>query len=501
MPTNDDNLNTSPAPPQPTDTNQNVNDVKISDANPQDFLHDSSNIQLLQNNTTNSDNLNPPPDIPDMQTINDDNPNPQPDNPMPDDDYRCNVKRMYEEYKQNYNPRPIPNRFPKSFTFFTVSVFIITIVFGLYCIISDSSKGSLNNNTSNSAYLNQTQYVLPTQHKPADVNEKYQNDDGSYTTEGVSQLVMPSVVEIFTYSGQENSFYNTPLGSGSGIILSTDGYIVTNAHVLEDAGSFSVILNDNSEYSGSIVGKDTKTDIAVIKINADNLPAAAFGNSDDVIIGEQVMAVGNPAGLTGSVTDGIVSGVNRKIKTDATGFEMNCIQTNAAISPGNSGGALVNMFGQVIGITSSKYVNSSYEGLGFAITINEAKPIIEELISQGYVANRVKIGISFMSLNSDYAVASFEDTLGITAPDNISGIWINQIDPDCDIANTSLAVNDVIISVNNTDVYDYDTLYSTIKGKTPDDLMTAKVKRYSSNGSVQEFEIQFHPVADTSGNY
>ena len=203
-------------------------------------------------------------------------------------------------------------------------------------------------------------------------------------------------MEIYTYSSSNPDIM---IGSGSGIIITQDGYIVTNTHVLEGSqyslldeselekpDSFIVNTYNDKQFEAEIVGRDAKTDIAVIKIKADNLPAAELGDSDETVLGERVAAIGNPAGLTGSITDGIVSGLNRKIKADSTGFEMDCIQTNAAISPGNSGGALVNMYGQVIGITSSKYVSSSYEGLGFAITINEAKPVIEELISQGYVS-------------------------------------------------------------------------------------------------------------------
>ena len=151
--------------------------------------------------------------------------------------------------------------------------------------------------------------------------------------------------------------------------------------MLTDGKAFTVITADEEEYPASVVGSDNKTDIAVIKVDKTDLPAAVIGDSDEVKLAKRGCHR-QSAGLSGSVTNGIVSGLNRKIRSDATGFDMDCIQTNAAISPGNSGGALVNMYGQVIGITSSKYVNASYEGLGFAITINEVLPIVEELIQQ-----------------------------------------------------------------------------------------------------------------------
>ena len=162
-------------------------------------------------------------------------------------------------------------------------------------------------------------------------------EDGSYTVEGVAAAVRPSIVEIRTYADEKGTLLD---GTGSGIILSEDGYIITNAHVLTDGKAFTVITADEEEYPASVVGSDNKTDIAVIKVDKTDLPAAVIGDSDEVKLGEAVVAIGNPAGLSGSVTNGIVSGLNRKIRSDATGFDMDCIQTNAAISPGNSGGAL-----------------------------------------------------------------------------------------------------------------------------------------------------------------
>lgn len=202
--------------------------------------------------------------------------------------------------------------------------------------------------------------IIQQQDKPElDKDAENTDADGAYTVEGVASVVCPSIVEIETYGDAKGEQLS---GTGSGIISSEDGYIITNAHVLTNGKSFHVIMSDETEYPATVIGKDNKTDLAVIKIEGSDFPAAVMGNSDEVVLGESVVAIGNPAGLSGSVTNGIVSGLNRQIRSDATGFDMNCIQTNAAISPGNSGGALVNMYGQVIGITSSKYVSSSYEG-------------------------------------------------------------------------------------------------------------------------------------------
>lgn len=145
-------------------------------------------------------------------------------------------------------------------------------------------------------------------------------------------------MEIYTY---KDSTQKQLSGTGSGVVISEDGYIVTNAHVLDAEGFHAVHTVDDKVYDAKVIGRDSKTDIAIIKINNANLQPAILGDSDEAIVGEQVIAVGNPAGLSNTVTDGIISAVNRKVRSDSTGFEMNCIQTNADISPGNSGGALV----------------------------------------------------------------------------------------------------------------------------------------------------------------
>lgn len=343
--------------------------------------------------------------------------------------------------------------------------------------------------------------VLYRESKPegADDDSEYMDENGKYTTEGIAAVVSPSVVEIYTY---DDSQHSTMIGSGSGVIISKDGYIVTNTHVLEADGYHTVTTSDGEVYDAKIIGRDSKTDIAIVKITASDLKPAVLGDSDEVVVGEQVMAIGNPAGLSGSVTDGIVSAVNRKIKSDSTGFEMNCIQTNADISPGNSGGALINMYGQVIGITSSKYVSSSYEGLGFAITINDAAPIIEELINQGYVSGRFRIGIQLIDMETDLKRASIEEELGITLPEDFSGIYIAEISEDCDIANTELQPGDFITAINGKSISTYDELYDAISSMYgAGDYVPATCARVNEDGEVSYFEIEFMLMEDTSGDY
>ncbi len=377
---------------------------------------------------------------------------------------------------------------------FFVLIFI-TIALGLFGIIADLMKSSDHISTANP-----NQVVIYQNSKPEGANdlENFVDENGRYTTEGVAAAVKESIVEIYTYT---DAFHNNLQGTGSGVVLSEDGYIVTNAHVLLEDGYHDVHTTDGKVYSAKVVGRDVKTDIAVIKVN-ETLKAAVLGNSDEVIVGEHVLAVGNPAGLSNTVTDGIVSATGRKIRSDSTGFEMNCIQTNAAISPGNSGGALVNMYGQVIGITSSKYVSSSYEGLGFAITINDAKPIIEQLIKNGYIDGRFRIGIRLIDMSKPSKRETIEEALGYKIPEDFEGIYISEVMEDCDIANTELKSGDFITAINGKSVKTYDELYDTISASYgAGDTVPATCARIDKDGNVEYFNIEFELMPDTSGNY
>lgn len=332
--------------------------------------------------------------------------------------------------------------------------------------------------------------------------EKYKDENGKYTPEGAAALVKPSIVKIYTYKNYSNFNANIPVGTGSGIVLNEDGYIATNAHVLEADGYHVVETVDGETYSAAVIGRDSKTDIAVVKIDADGLTPAILGNSDEAVVGEQVIAIGNPANLASTVTDGIVSAVNRKISSDTSGFEMDCIQTNADISPGNSGGALVNMYGQVIGITSSKYVSAEFEGLGFAITINEATPVIEELIKNGYVSGRFKIGIQLYDMRSEGNIKKIQEELGFDLPKDFKGVYILKIEKGYDIANTDLKEGDFITAINGNAVSTYHELYDTIKSQyKAGDKVPATCAHIDKDGEISYYDIEFKLAEDTSGNY
>lgn len=271
----------------------------------------------------------------------------------------------------------------------------------------------------------------------------------------IAQKVTPSVVGVTTYGTYNywgRQITNQELGSGSGIIYSTDGYIITNYHVIENATSVTVTLSDGTEYDARIVGSDSSSDLAVLKIEASGLPAAELGDSDALQIGELVVAIGNPLGYENTVTDGIVSGLNRQL-TNYTDT-MTLIQTNAAINSGNSGGALVNSKGEVIGINSAKLVASNAEGMGFALSINEVKPIVEELISKGHVS-RPYLGVS---INSQYQVdeataEKYEIPMGIQIADVVKGGPADK---------AGLQAGDIIYKVNDTLIQSFDDLSNII---------------------------------------
>ena len=283
-----------------------------------------------------------------------------------------------------------------------------------------------------------------------------------------------------------------PTSQGSGIIISEDGYIVTNAHVISDSDyGITVSLYDKTQYAAKIVGSDDSTDIAVLKIGAEGLTPAQFADSDKCELGDEVITVGAPAGYENTVTKGIVSGLNRQIHAENSATPMQCIQIDAAINPGNSGGPLFNMWGQVIGITSSKLVSTSYDNIGFAITVNSAKPIIEELMEKGYIPDKPRIGISYYIVNAEAAKLNNVE----------AGIYVMDISDDCNVAKTELKVGDIITEMNGKAVTDTDVVTEIMSGLKAGDSMTCKVYRPSQKEGAkledgEYFEIEFKLNSD-----
>ena len=261
-----------------------------------------------------------------------------------------------------------------------------------------------------------------------------------------AKKVGPAVVGI-TNKAYVRDFFNrvklTERGTGSGVIYDKGGYIATNNHVVEGASEIIVSLPDGRTVKGKVLGADAVTDLAVVKINADNLTVAEFGDSDTLQVGEPAIAIGNPLGLEfrGSVTAGVISALNRSIEIGERKF--NLIQTDAAINPGNSGGALVNADGEVVGINSAKIAVSGVEGIGFAIPVNTAKPILQELADRGRIA-RPYLGASLM--DKDIAARyGFEIDLH-------GGIFLVKVVPNSPASKADIRAGDIILNFNGSKV-------------------------------------------------
>lgn len=320
-------------------------------------------------------------------------------------------------------------------------------------------------------------HTLTLNDKPAE--EKEILSDGKLTIPQRAEKVKASVVGIVNYQQATNSMFSTAEAQGSGIILSEDGYIVTNAHVVEGAIGLKVVLSDGTEYAAQLIGSDVKTDLAVVKVEATGLPAAEFGNSDQMEVGEQVIAVGNPTGLKlgGTLTVGYVSALNRKL--DNSAGALNYIQTDAAINPGNSGGALANEYGQVIGINSAKISGADIEGLSFAISINEAQPVIDDLIQFGYVKGRVRMGITIFEM--DEFMARLND-----AP---AGIIVASVEPGTPAAASGLVPGDIITSIDGNKVVTSSDIGDYLEGKKPGDVITLGVFRRTEGFPDKQLSI------------
>lgn len=329
----------------------------------------------------------------------------------------------------------------------------------------------------------------------------------------VAQKVTPAIVQITVVSERKNNphdnFFFFPFkdlpekekGSGSGIIISSDGYIVTNNHVVENANSVKVGLYDKRVFDAKVIGTDPLTDLAVIKIDAKDLPTAYLGNSDNLKVGQWVMAIGNPLSLSSTVTAGIVSAMGRGrlgLITDSYGVE-DFIQTDAAINPGNSGGALVDLSGAVIGVNSAIAAGrtGTYIGYGFAIPINLVKSVTKDLIANGEI-NRGYIGINIGDV--DYAMAK---SLGLNKP---KGVIIQGILPDGAASKEDIKEGDVILKIDGKEVDQTNELQSYIAGKRAGSKVTLTLYRDGKEIErtvtlkARDEEVKAEPIVNNSKN-
>lgn len=304
-------------------------------------------------------------------------------------------------------------------------------------------------------------------------------------TEQVADLVSPSVVVITTeqvvYS--QWSWYGqnqVESGAGSGVIISSDGYILTCAHVVDGASTITVTIGDK-DYTATLVGEDTTSDIAVIKIDADGLTPATVGNSDSLKVGQSVMAVGNPLGeLGGTVTGGMISALNRSVTIQGSSSvnTMSLIQMDASVSPGNSGGGLFNMNGELVGIVNAKSSSSDAEGLGFAIPINDAIKVAQELLENGYVTGRPYLGITYLAV-TDAQTAS---QLGV----NAYGVYVVEVVKGGPAEKAGLQAGDRIVSVDGTEIASKDDLGTLMQKHVAGDTLSITIAR---DGQMQTVNV------------
>lgn len=416
-----------------------------------------------------------------------------------------NEFNYYNESTQEYTTENKKKNgiFKKVIAFTSALVIVSAGSIGTYSLLTGNSDTP--NNTSTIAEQTETTSEQISSAISLSNTSSTSSDD-SLSTSQIAEKLMPSVVGIessFNYTSQSQNSYGFGYGensqgttqdstqsltaTGTGIVYSSDGYIVTNAHVIYDdeytssaAASVKVITNDQTEYDATIVAYDTEADIAVLKINATGLTAATFGDSDDISVGDSVVAIGNPLGLDlfNTVTSGIISGLNREITINDT--DMTLIQTDAAINSGNSGGPLINSKGEVIGINSSKmssnYSETTIEGIGFAIPSDYAQEVISDLINYGYVTGRAQIGISCQDI-----------TESISQSYNMPvGVYVISVSEGSCAEAAGIKQGDVITAVNGEEITTYSELKAIKKNFKSGDTMTLTVNR---NGETMELTL------------
>lgn len=314
-----------------------------------------------------------------------------------------------------------------------------------------------------------------------DINEQTASKLSDKSTSQIADEVADTVVEITTETMTTSMFYGQYIaqGAGSGVIISEDGYILTNNHVIEGASSITVTLRDKTSYKAELIGTDADMDIALIKIDAKELRVATFGDSSKLKVGDKAVAIGNPLGqLGGTVTDGIVSALDRDVIIDDR--TMTLLQTDTAINPGNSGGGLFDGQGVLIGIVVAKQTGAEIEGLGFAVPINNVLDILDDLKEFGYVRGRVTLGVELMDItNGLYALYYFDSSE--------KGCYIYSVMSGSSANKAGLRDGDRIVSVDGKEVMTSEDVKNAIKDKEVGDKIEVVVDR---NGEEETFEVK-----------
>lgn len=311
------------------------------------------------------------------------------------------------------------------------------------------------------------------------------------STSEIVKKTADSVVEISTESVVTGSFAQQYVqqGAGSGVIISQDGYILTNNHVINGANSVKVRLRDSTEYDATIVGSDSDNDIALLKVSATGLSPATFGDSNSLAVGDYVVAIGNPLGeLGGTVTDGIISALARKVTIEDT--QMTLLQTNAQVNPGNSGGGLFNANGELVGIVNAKQSATEVEGIAFAIPINNVLDILSDLKEYGYVTGKVDLGIDFTDITSDETAFYY----GV----NQTGCYVLSVDSGSNAEKAGVTRGDLVTKVNDTDVSSSSDITTALEKAEVGDTVTFTVSRRGTSKTISFVLEEYVPAVSNS---
>lgn len=371
--------------------------------------------------------------------------------------------------------------------FFTVIALIVLagVMFGVGTMIGGRHR-QIETATSADAQNSIEAGAPELETKASPASDSSASSGSVLTPTQIAAKVRAVSVGILVYSRSSSSVAS----EGSGVLWKEDDshtytYIITCAHVVSGSGlTYTVQTEDGTTYDAEVVGADSKTDLAVVRIKAHGLELAEFGDSSKLQVGDPVYAIGNPGGTEffGSFTSGIVSAIDRSVKSTYT---MVCIQHTAAINPGNSGGALVNQYGQVVGINSQKIIDTEYEGMGFSIPIKSAQSIINSLATYGYVANRPKLGITYAEAVNYQQYSMLIKIKGLPS----GSLIITEISDDSSLANTEVRQYDMITKVNGEEMTKPEVLLSKIENGKVGDKLTLTICRVDNNYQTKEFDV------------
>lgn len=398
----------------------------------------------------------------------------------------------YNNQGNNYGGNPVPQAKNKN-TGLKVFLICLCIVFGI-CLVgfvgtisyslgqSNASSNKSGDSVIATEYPDSNQSTQSDEHQESDYSDKINStyeglklenqvkdkDNAKYTSESSYNTVSGSVVGVICYK-DEITDASKCTTQGSGIIISEDGYIITNAHIISNSKTkyaIQVITSDSKTYSAGVVGYDSRTDIALLKADAQGLKPASFGKSEDMQVGTSVIAIGNPGGIgyQNSITGGVISALNRTVPSSTN---VKYIQTDAAINPGNSGGPLCNYYGQIIGMNTSKIVSEKYEGMGFAIPSETIKSVVDDLMKQGYVGGRVKLGIIGTAVNAAQM-----------AQYNLpAGILVDSVDENGPLKDSGISKDDIITKIDGESVSNFGEVYAVLEKHKAGDKIKVEVYR------------------------